>query len=84
MPLTVKELSYTYNKGLPTEHPALHEISFEVAAGEIVSVLGHTGSGKSTLAQHLNALIIPQSGTVSVDGIDTSAGTAAEIGRAHV
>lgn len=77
MPLTVKELSYTYNKGLPTEHPALHEISFEVAAGEIVSVLGHTGSGKSTLAQHLNALIIPQSGTVSVDGIDTSAGTAA-------
>ena len=77
MPLTVKELSYTYNKGLPTEHPALHEISFEVAAGEIVSVLGHTGSGQSTLAQHLTALIIPQRGTVSVDGIDTSDGTAA-------
>ncbi len=77
MPLIVKELSYTYNKGLPTEHPALHGVSFEASGGEIISILGHTGSGKSTLAQHLNALMIPQHGTVLVDGIDTSSGVAA-------
>lgn len=72
MPLIVKELSYTYNIGLPTEHPALRGVSFEAQAGEIVSVLGHTGSGKSTLAQHLNALMIPQKGTVVVDGVNTA------------
>ena len=72
MPLIVKELSYTYNIGLPTEHPALRGVSFEAQAGEIVSVLGHTGSGKSTLAQHLNALMIPQKGTVAVDGVNTA------------
>ncbi|MDO4559563.1 MAG: ATP-binding cassette domain-containing protein [bacterium] len=77
MPLIVKELSYTYNKGLPTEHPALHGVSFEASGGEIISILGHTGSGKSTLAQHLNALIIPQRGSVLVDGADTSSGSAA-------
>lgn len=77
MPLIVKELSYTYNKGLPTEHPALHGVSFEASGGEIISILGHTGSGKSTLAQHLNALIIPQRGSVLVDGADTSSGPAA-------
>ncbi len=77
MPLIVKELSYTYNKGLPTEHPALRGVSFEASGGEIISILGHTGSGKSTLAQHLNALIIPQRGSVLVDGADTSSGSAA-------
>ncbi len=77
MPLIVKELSYTYNKGLPTEHPALCGVSFEASGGEIISILGHTGSGKSTLAQHLNALIIPQRGSVLVDGADTASGSAA-------
>lgn len=77
MPLIVKELSYTYNKGLPTEHPALRGVSFEASGGEIISILGHTGSGKSTLAQHLNALIIPQRGSVLVDGADTASGSAA-------
>ncbi|WP_279010449.1 ATP-binding cassette domain-containing protein [Synergistes jonesii] len=77
MPLSVDDISYSYNKGLPTEREALHGVSFRAESG-ILSVIGHTGSGKSTLAQHLNALIIPQSGSVTVDGSDTS-GSPAEV-----
>lgn len=69
MSLTVNDLSYTYNRGLPTEAAALKGISFQAEKGEILSIVGHTGSGKSTLAMHLNGLIIPQSGEVSVDGM---------------
>ena len=69
MSLTVNDLSYTYNRGLPTEAAALKGISFDAEKGEILSIVGHTGSGKSTLAMHLNGLIIPQSGEVSVDGM---------------
>lgn len=69
MSLTVNDLSYIYNRGLPTEASALKGISFEAKKGEILSIVGHTGSGKSTLAMHLNGLIIPQSGEVSVDGM---------------
>lgn len=71
MPLTVENLSYTYNAGLPSERAALSGVSFECGEGQIVSVLGHTGSGKSTLAQHLNGLIAPQSGRVIADGDET-------------
>lgn len=51
---------------------AVKDVSFEVRAGEFVAVLGHNGSGKSTLARHINALLVPEEGTVYVDGIDTS------------
>ena len=77
MPISVKDLSYTYNKGLPTEKKALDGITFNAKRGEVISIVGHTGSGKSTLSQHLNALIIPQEGTVSVDGLDSASGKAA-------
>lgn len=69
MPLTVKNLSFTYNPGLPTETKALRNISFSANKGEILSIVGHTGSGKSTLALHLNGLFIPQYGEVIIDGI---------------
>ena len=69
MSIIVKDLKCIYNIGLPTETVALDGVSFQAERGEIISVVGHTGSGKSTLAQHLNALIIPQSGSVTVDGL---------------
>ena len=51
---------------------AVDDVSFEVKAGDFVAILGHNGSGKSTLARHINALLVPEEGTVYVDGIDTS------------
>ncbi len=47
-------------------------IDLKINAGEFVAVLGHNGSGKSTLAKHLNGILMPTSGKVLVDGIDTS------------
>ena len=47
-------------------------INLEVNRGEFVAILGHNGSGKSTLAKHLNGLLLPSSGQVIVDGIDTA------------
>lgn len=69
MPVEVKSLSHTYNRGLPTEFKALTDISFEAEDGAVLSIVGHTGSGKSTLAYHLNGLLVPQSGGVSVNGL---------------
>ena len=70
MPISVKDLTYTYNPGTPFERQALRGITLSIEDGEFVGMIGHTGSGKSTLVQHLNALIRPTSGQVLVDGED--------------
>lgn len=54
------------------ERYAIKGIDLEVKKGEFLVVLGHNGSGKSTLAKHINALVQPSSGTVIVNGLDTS------------
>ena len=54
------------------EEWAVDHVSLHVMPGEFVAVLGRNGSGKSTLARLLNALLIPVSGTVEVDGITVS------------
>lgn len=50
----------------------LKGINLEIKEGEFMAVLGHNGSGKSTLAKHINGILLPTSGTVTVDGISTS------------
>jgi energy-coupling factor transport system ATP-binding protein len=72
MPIEVDNLCYSYKMGTPFEKKVLHGISLRVADGEFVGLIGPTQSGKTTLAQHLNALIIPQSGKVTVNGYDTA------------
>ena len=47
-------------------------MSLTIDKGEFVAVIGHNGCGKSTLAKHLNAMLLPDSGKVIVDGDDTS------------
>ena len=54
------------------ERYAVNGVSFNVKKGEFLVILGHNGSGKSTIAKHMNALLTPSSGTVIVDGLDTS------------
>ncbi len=56
-----------------SETPAVNHVSMEVARGEFLAVLGRNGSGKSTLARLLNALLTPNSGSVTVDGVQASA-----------
>lgn len=50
----------------------LHGVNLNVNKGEFVAILGHNGSGKSTLAKHLNALLVPNDGIVSINNISTS------------
>ena len=54
------------------KNTVINGISLEISRGEFVAVLGHNGSGKSTLANMLNAINLPESGKVYVDGMDTS------------
>ena len=54
------------------EAPAVNHVSLEVQKGEFLAVLGRNGSGKSTLARLLNALLIPDSGSVMVGGLAVS------------
>ena len=51
---------------------SLRGISLDIDEGEFIAILGHNGSGKSTLARMLNGLILPDNGTVLVDGMDTA------------
>lgn len=48
----------------------LEDLDFSVSEGEFVAVLGHNGSGKSTLARLSNGLLSPQSGKITVMGLD--------------
>lgn len=60
------------NNEIISVETAIEDVSFEVKAGDFVAILGHNGSGKSTLAKHMNALLVPEEGTIYVDGIDTT------------
>ncbi len=66
--ISIKDLHFSYG-GEGEE--VLKGIDMEIEKGSIVAVLGHNGSGKSTLAKHINAILLPTSGKVFVDGIDT-------------
>ena len=70
--LEMKNLTFYY----PTEEgreaaAALKEVTLQIEKGSFVVVLGHNGSGKSTLAKHMNAVVLPSSGKVYVEGMDT-------------
>lgn len=68
-----ENVSYYYDTGSEGEKTqALKNISLNIKKGEFVAVVGHNGSGKSTLAKHINALILPDSGKVFVNDLDTS------------
>ena len=56
------------------EKNAVDSVSLDVEKGEFIAILGHNGSGKSTLAKHINAILMPTSGILYVNGKDTADG----------
>lgn len=63
MSIQVKNLVHVYDDG---KKPAIDDISFEIERGSFTSIIGQTGSGKSSLIQHLNAILLPTSGTIKI------------------
>lgn len=71
--IEAKNLKFSYGEdGDAEKTEVLHGINLSVRRGEFLAVLGHNGSGKSTFAKHLNSILIPTSGTVTVEGTDTA------------
>ena len=68
--LTAENLKFRYDAEQPVY--ALDGVSAQIKRGEFVAVLGANGCGKSTLAKHFNAILLPESGKVYVEGMDTA------------
>jgi energy-coupling factor transport system ATP-binding protein len=66
----VNDITYSYTSEMSIT-PALSGISLSVERGKFIAIIGHNGSGKSTFARHINALFLPTSGSVEVNGMDT-------------
>ena len=66
----------------PGGQEVLRHVSFEIGQGEKVALVGLNGSGKSTLLLHANALLMPASGTVEVNGTVIDRRNAAEARKA--
>ncbi|HWQ51377.1 MAG TPA: energy-coupling factor transporter ATPase [Terriglobales bacterium] len=71
--IETQALSFIYS-GEEGERTVLDKIDLTIERGSFVAVIGQNGSGKSTLAKHFNAVLLPSSGKVYVDGIDTMDG----------
>lgn len=66
--LELNNVSYRYEGAAQN---ALSGVTMTIEDGEMLAIVGHNGSGKSTLAKHLNGLLLPTGGNVTIDGMDT-------------
>lgn len=66
MSITFEKVSHVYGEGTPFSFLALKEVTAEIKKRSMTAIIGHTGSGKSTFVQHLNGLLLPTDGTVTV------------------
>ena len=73
--ITGEQITFSYDEEPELGRVAqmvLDGVDIQVRRGEFLAVLGHNGSGKSTLAKHFNAVYVPRTGRVLVDGMDTA------------
>lgn len=70
--ITAKDLVFGYPQEDNQLTLVLRGVTLNVRQGCFLAVLGHNGSGKSTFAKHLNAILVPNEGSVTVCGIDTA------------
>lgn len=68
--IQASNVSFTYSEEAGSAL-VLDGVSLDIEKGEFLAILGHNGSGKSTIAKHFNAVLLPGSGTVTVEGMDT-------------
>lgn len=66
MEIEFNNVSFIINKGTPLEKTILDDVSFKLEKGKIHTILGASNSGKTAIADLINALIIPNSGSVRV------------------
>ncbi|MEH7108877.1 energy-coupling factor ABC transporter ATP-binding protein [Bacillus sp. JJ1764] len=66
MDISLSHVEYRYQANTPFERLAIQDVSIDIPSGTYLALIGHTGSGKSTVLQHLNALLVPTSGTVKI------------------
>ncbi|WP_027410614.1 energy-coupling factor ABC transporter ATP-binding protein [Anoxybacteroides tepidamans] len=66
MDIIFKNVEHIYHANTPFSQRAIYDIELSIRSGAYVAIIGHTGSGKSTLLQHLNGLLQPTNGTVSI------------------
>lgn len=79
--IRISDLTHVYMPDTPYQRKALDSVSLTVRRGEILGIVGHTGSGKSTLIQHLNGLLKPTSGSVTVAGLAAEGKSLKELRR---
>ena len=70
--INIDKVTYEYPSNDNTPFIAVNNVSLKVKKGEFLVILGHNGSGKSTLAKLMNSLLLPTSGNVYVNEMNTS------------
>lgn len=63
-----ESVDFTYQPNTPFQVHVLQDIDLSIPVNQVTAIIGHTGSGKSTLIQHLNVLLRPTKGKVTIDG----------------
>ncbi len=64
-------LGHQYLRGTEFEAPGIRDVSVTIPGGSTVALIGPTGSGKSTLLRHINGILLPTEGHLTVLGFDT-------------
>lgn len=68
----IRHVTHTFEREDGTSFKALDDVSATIEKGSFTAIIGTNGSGKSTLARHLNALMVPTSGEIFVEGMNTA------------
>ena len=67
MSVTFKEVEHIYSPNTPFSYHALKGVNLDIKDQSFTAIIGQTGSGKSTLIQHINALLLPTNGSITVE-----------------
>lgn len=67
MSITFKEVEHIYSENTPFAYHALKGVNLKITDQSFTAIIGQTGSGKSTFIQHINALLLPTSGSINID-----------------